>query len=1004
MNRALKIRRQVFLGSTLAGTLFTGYLRRAYAACTGAGGTYACSSALTTTQTLNAASLTVTTNSGFSIATAAGDAMNLTANTGGLSFTDLTGASITGANRGIYAYNGVNLALSITTTGTVAGATAGVLARNYGTGLTIQTASVTSAGAGILAYNSGTGALSVTSTGTVTATTGMGVYAKSFGAGSVTIQTAAVTGGTVGVAGKVESPSGGALSITTTGAVTATSGIGVYGKSYGADLTIQTAAVTGATEGIDARSLYHGGVSVTATGTVRGTAADGIHASTGSGDLTIHAANVSGGAYGIRAYNRGTGALSITTTGAVTGGIRGIYVKSYTGTDLTIQVAGASGPRIGVDARNYGSGVLSITSTGSANGGVRGINAVTTAGHSIAINTTSLGAIQGVSGTWTSLAIQAVGGPTTITNNGALTGVVHLDSSGFVNSIINGGTWNTLGAGNAFGSAGTITNNAGGMIVTSMPGAVAPVTTTFSGLASFTNAGLISMHNGVAGDQTVITGNFVGRGGSVAMDVALGADNSAADQLVFKGGNASGTTSLLIYNAGGLGALTTADGIQVVKVQNGGTTDPTAFQLGRSVIAGAYTYSLFYGGNSATGGNPADQDWYLRSTLTPAPASNFYPDYRAEVPVYLAKPELVNQAGFAAIDNFDARMEGLRGSLVPDAAPANAFACVAPGDNPGAGCQTPAGEGPAADRDNEIEASRRSAMWGRVFGAVGSQTPGHNSGMTADNDFLNGRGPRYSFGLGGLQAGMDLWRGDGADGSSDRVGFYTGYINASAQVGQVYTGVYSSNQAGTITMSGYSAGAYWTHFGPSGWYVDSVLQGTWFDRVHGQTVNTGMSVAGQELTASLAGGYPVNFAEKWTLEPQAQVIYQHAKLASGADSYGDTRFGDTDDARGRIGVKLSYAGLLGEDAGARRLTLSLRASFWHGFLVNAPSATFSTLTGGFPVTLKGTLGGTSGEVDARADVLLAGNVSLFGAVSYDRSVDNGASWSAGGRLGAQARF
>jgi hypothetical protein len=56
------------------------------------------------------------------------------------------------------------------------------------------------------------------------------------------------------------------------------------------------------------------------------------------------------------------------------------------------------------------------------------------------------------------------------------------------------------------------------------------------------------------------------------------------------------------------------------------------------------------------------------------------------------------------------------------------------------------------------------------------------------------------------------------------------------------------------------------------------------------------------------------------------------------------------------------------------------------------------------LTLKGTLEGTAGEVEARADLRIARNLSLFGAVSYDHSVDSGASWSAGGRLGAQIEF
>lgn len=830
----------------------------------------------------------------------------------------------------------------------------------------------------------------------------------------MTIQTAAVTGGTVGVYG-ILNHGGGSLSITTTGAVIGTNGIGVGGRSYGSGgATIQTADVTGGTIGIWGRNLGSGALSITSTGTVTGITSDGINAAGTGTNLTIHVANVSGAQYGIRTYNWGSGALSITTTGTVTASNRGIYAKNY-GTNLTIQTAAVTGSnRYGIDARNLGSGALSITTTGTVKGGV-GIYALTTAGHSIGITNTNLGTIENTTGRWTSLAIHTAGGPATIVNDGVLTGVVHL-GPGFVNSLTNGGTWNTLGGGNVFSGADTVTNNAGGTIVTAMAGAVAPVTTTFTGLASFTNTGLITMRNGVAGDQTVITGNFIGRGGSVALDVALGSDNSVADQLVFKGGNASGTTNLLIYNAGGLGALTTANGIQVVKVQNGGTTAPTAFQLGQTVAAGAYTYSLFYGGNSAAGGNPADQDWYLRSTLTPippspsppdpAPAPKRYPDYRTEVPVYLAMPELAHQVGFAMIGNLDARMGDWRDTVAPNPAPANAFACMDPTNNSGVGCQTPAEKTQAFKqaRDDEIEAIRSSAMWGRVFGEAGWQRPGHNWSMAADNDFLNGRGPQYSFSLGGLQAGMDLLRRDGAEGSRDRAGLYAGYINASAQVNQIYTGVYPSNKAGTLTMSGYSAGAYWTHFGPSGWYVDSVLQGTWFDQVRGQTVDTGMTVGGRDLTASLESGYPLHFARAWTLEPQAQLIYQHAKLDSGIDRYGDTSFGGTDDARGRIGVKLSYARLLGEGASVQPVTFSVRANLWHDFLGDAPSATFSTLTGAFPVTLKGTLGGTWGQLDAWADMRLVRNISLFVSVSYDRSVDIGSSWSVDGRLGAKIEF
>ena len=55
------------------------------------------------------------------------------------------------------------------------------------------------------------------------------------------------------------------------------------------------------------------------------------------------------------------------------------------------------------------------------------------------------------------------------------------------------------------------------------------MTTTFNGLETFTNAGLINLRNGVPGNQLVIGSssnntNFVGQGGSVALSTALGGD------------------------------------------------------------------------------------------------------------------------------------------------------------------------------------------------------------------------------------------------------------------------------------------------------------------------------------------------------------------------------------------------------------------------------------------------------------------------------------------------
>ena len=71
-----------------------------------------------------------------------------------------------------------------------------------------------------------------------------------------------------------------------------------------------------------------------------------------------------------------------------------------------------------------------------------------------------------------------------------------------------------------------------------------------------------------------------------------------------------------------------------------------------------------------------------------------------------------------------------------------------------------------------------------------------------------------------------------------------------------------------------------------GWYLDGVLQGTWLDNVKGYTPLTGMTVSGSAFAASLEGGYPYHFAPSWTLEPQAQLIYQYVDIGSGTDLFG----------------------------------------------------------------------------------------------------------------------
>ena len=374
-------------------------------------------------------------------------------------------------------------------------------------------------------------------------------------------------------------------------------------------------------------------------------------------------------------------------------------------------------------------------------------------------------------------------------------------------------------------------------------------------------------------------------------------------------------------------------------------------------------------------------------------------------------PELANELGFAMIDNADARLGGGREEFRPP--PPGFRAEIAPCESlseavaqkavqSGGECATPSDRAnpDALERADARDAVRNNLMWGRVLGATGEQQPGGAASLSFATPFLNGKGPQYSASYGGFEAGVDLWRQTNRDGARDDLGVYIGYLTAFANVDQVY----SSAKAGTVTMNAYSGGAYWTHFGPQGWYIDSALQGTWFGQAHGGTNVTGMTVSGSALTASVEAGDPLPVASSWTIEPQAQAIYQYAALGSGADRYGLTSFGATSDLRARVGAKASYAVPSGADGAALPVTFWGRVNVWHDFVASPPAATFATLSGLDPTTLTGALQGTWGEIDVGMSARLTKGLSLAGSAFYDHSIDGGATWSLGGRIGVKVEF
>ena len=486
--------------------------------------------------------------------------------------------------------------------------------------------------------------------------------------------------------------------------------------------------------------------------------------------------------------------------------------------------------------------------------------------------------------------------------------------------------------------------------------------TASGGYSTFTvNSGNV---NFAAGSQ-VLFNTYLNEGGA----------NTKSDLLVLNlnGSATTGQAEVVVAHTG-VGAETIGDGIQIVQTNDGTSAGAFALQNGH-ISAGPYEYTLHYGG---VGLDATNSNWYLRSsldcsnpknaavcgTVTPEPPGPEpfgppaerpdVPDYRPETSVDTALPSLALIYGRTMLDTLHERVgeeEDIRG------------------------------------RQDLNTWTPKTGAWARVFDTHGTQY-GDSNGIYGSD------GPKYDYDFFGIQVGQDLFRKEHDNGSRDHTGLYFAYGYANSNV------MHFDGTMGRNEFSAYSLGGYWTHFGPSGWYTDAILQGTYYDTTSSTPDSPDMTTHGSGFAASLEGGKPFRFGHGYFVEPQAQVIYQIIDFADASLDHGDTRvsFSDVDSLTGRIGARLGHDWDLKRD---RQLTVWLRPNLWHEFRGN-PTTEFSSADG--PVPFSADLGGTWGElnlgISGQANDLSPTfcTTSLYANVSYDRSFE-GAGYAWTGKVG-----
>lgn len=504
-------------------------------------------------------------------------------------------------------------------------------------------------------------------------------------------------------------------------------------------------------------------------------------------------------------------------------------------------------------------------------------------------------------------------------------------------------------------------------------------------LVSVNNRGLIDMTSGSNGpnDTLTINGNYTGDGARLKLDSTLGGDGSPSDKLVVSQGAMAGSTSITVSNAGGAGAETLQDGIQVVQALNGATSSAGAFTLGAPVSAGAFDYYLFKGGVTAG----TQHNYYLRSTipvtpipepenpptplpepenppvplpepenppvqlpepvvgtppLPPNPGITPIPIYRPEVPVYAALFPAAQQIVQGMLGTYHERM---------------------------------------GDQRQQQRTGAFPAGWGRVYGSSSRQ------------GFAGTVSPTLDSSITGFQVGSDVYAGTLDDGLLQRLGFFVGHSRLRGNVKGFNDG-WQDKDAGKTTLRGDSLGVYWTLIGANQAYLDLVLMGTRLDGHNESDRGVKMKTRGHNLAASAEVGWPIPVTRDWVVEPQAQVIVSKTKLDSRNDGISDVSFDADTSLTTRLGVRLRG------DYHVRDMPFQpyARANIWHTS-AGQNTVTFNDVTDIDTEQKSTTLGLSVG-----ATLQVATGVSVYSEVGYNRNLDSHTFNGREGTIGLRMEF
>ncbi|QUB94947.1 autotransporter outer membrane beta-barrel domain-containing protein [Leptotrichia sp. oral taxon 218] len=568
-----------------------------------------------------------------------------------------------------------------------------------------------------------------------------------------------------------------------------------------------------------------------------------------------------------------------------------------------------------------------------------------------------------------------------VKGNTSITGLMHKEVKSVINvNLEDGGKW-SFSKNYKNGSTTTTINslnigNDGILDVTFYPSesdgetGIYTMKLTSDGInndGTLTNAGEINLYNGSYKDVFTIEGNYHGNNGNIIMNTLWNApggengENSESD-LVYITGNASGSTRVspssfedeADYNIidGTIQQLSTRlNSVPVVKVA--GNSSPTTFtgtakttgaaeaQLTSRQVNGIWEYywtiaplgnanlGVIPGTGTTTGSNGGQNTSSKPIYIMAQPVSS-----------YVLMPKVNLEMGYETVGTLHERR----------------------------------GENQILNLENMSK--DKGQIWTRIFG--------HGLNEKGKERF------EYESDIYGVQVGHDFKINEDSKGNTHLLGGYISYNRANTDFFDKYraeNGYISDDKfTGKGKSESVSLGLTKTKYTQNGSYYDLVGQMSFLQNKYNSRDDYAAKQKGYGLLLSAEVGRPFKFSKSvngtsWSIEPQAQLSYQHLHIKSFNDGLRSVNQDNRNGLRTRAGVRISYD--KNSEVTNRTNTYYAVANVWHDLTKNNNRATNIGLD---KVSEK--YGKTWGEIGIGAQAPVGQKSNLYVDTRYEHSFGN----------------